>query len=112
VRQNAPKRLRLAVLRQKWRVLWRQRRSMSSPHGHLLDTITAMANEQHRTKADVPADMPLTARERAFVEEYLLTANGAKAAQAAGYSSKSAKVRAARLMRRPRVIAALRTSTT
>jgi len=50
----------------------------------------------------------LTARERAFVEQYLLTANGAKAAEAAGYSPKSAKVRATRLMSRPRVIEAIK----
>jgi len=70
-------------------------------------TMAVMANEQRRTGADVPANVRLTARERRFVEEFLLTANGAKAAEAAGYSRRSAKVRAARLMRRPRVIAAL-----
>jgi Terminase small subunit len=64
--------------------------------------ITLMANEEGRTDSDV-----LTARERAFVEAYLLTANGAKAAQAAGYSSRSAKVRAVRLLNRRRVAAAI-----
>jgi hypothetical protein len=34
----------------------------------------------------------LTARERSFVEHYLLAANGAKAAEAAGYSATSAGV--------------------
>jgi terminase small subunit-like protein len=34
--------------------------------------------------------------------------NGAKAAEAAGYAGKSAKVRARRLLRRPRVIAAIK----
>jgi len=37
-----------------------------------------------------------------------MTGNGAKAAEAAGYSSKSAKVRAVRLMNRPRVAAAVK----
>jgi len=54
------------------------------------------------------AEDPLTARERAFIEHYLLTANGAKAAEAAGYARKSAKVRARRLLRRPRVVAAIK----
>jgi hypothetical protein len=45
----------------------------------------------------------LSPRERAFVEQYLLSANGAKAANAAGYARKSAKVRARRLLRRPRL---------
>jgi hypothetical protein len=63
------------------------------------------ANKEGRSESDV-----LTARERAFVEQFLLIANGAKAAQAAGYSEKSAKVRAARLLNRARVAAAIATA--
>jgi hypothetical protein len=45
-----------------------------------------MAKQQGRTEPD-----PLTARERAFVEQYLLSANGAKAAEAAGYAGNPRK---------------------
>jgi hypothetical protein len=61
-----------------------------------------MASDEGGTGSDL-----LTARERAFVEQFLLTANGARAAEAAGYAPKSAKVRATRLMNRPRVMAAI-----
>jgi Terminase small subunit len=64
-----------------------------------------MAKKEGRRESDV-----LTARERAFVEQFLVIANGAKAAQAAGYSEKSAKVRATRLLNRPRVAAAIATA--
>ena len=62
-----------------------------------------MAKTQGSTESD-----ELNPRECVFVEQYLLTANGAKAAEAAGYARKSAKVRARRLLRRPRVIAAIK----
>jgi Terminase small subunit len=61
------------------------------------------AKKEGRSGSDV-----LTARERAFVEQYLLTANGSKSAEAAGYAGKSAKVRIRRLRRRPRVIATVK----
>jgi phage terminase small subunit len=63
-----------------------------------------MAKKPGSTESD-----ELSPRERAFVEQYLLAANGAKAAEAAGYARKSAKVRATtRLLRRPRVVAAIK----
>jgi len=62
-----------------------------------------MAKTQGSTESD-----KLRSLEQAFVEQYLLAANGAKAAEAAGYARKSAKVRARRLLRRPRVVAAIK----
>jgi len=49
----------------------------------------------------------LTERQRRFVEEYLLDGNGARAATAAGYSQKSAKVLASQNLTKINVIAAL-----
>ena len=62
-----------------------------------------MAKTQGSTESD-----ELGPREPAFVEQCLLSANGAKAAETAGYAGKSAIVRARRLLRRPRVIAAIK----
>lgn len=45
----------------------------------------------------------LTARERAFVREYLVDLNGTKAAIRAHYSEKSAASQASRLLRKPEV---------
>ncbi len=66
-----------------------------------------MKTRVRRHPIDRTADAPLTARERAFVEQYLLTANGAKAAKAAGYSAKSAKVTASRLFAKANVAGAI-----
>jgi len=66
-----------------------------------------MKTRATRHPIDRTADAPLTARERAFVEQYLLTANGAKAAKAAGYSAKSAKVTASRLLAKVNVAGAI-----
>ena len=49
----------------------------------------------------------LTEKQRRFVEEYLLDGNGARAATAAGYSQKSAKVLASQALTNINVIAAL-----
>jgi len=64
-----------------------------------------MATQKRRARRT--SVTPLTGREQAFVDEYLLSANGAKAAQAAGYARASAKVRASRLLRQPNVVAAV-----
>ena len=45
----------------------------------------------------------LTARERAFVREYLVDLNGTKAAIRAHYSEKSAASQASRLLRKPEI---------
>jgi phage terminase small subunit len=66
-----------------------------------------MKTSARRHPIDSTADAPLTARERAFVGQYLLTANGAKAAKAAGYSAKSAKVTASRLFAKANVAGAI-----
>jgi len=66
-----------------------------------------MKTRARRQPIDRTADAPLTARERAFVEQYLLTPNGAKAAKAAGYSAKSAKVTASRLLAKANVAGAI-----
>ncbi len=50
---------------------------------------------------------PLTARERRFVEEYLVDLNGTQAAIRAGYSAKTAKVQASRLLTKANVRAAI-----
>ncbi len=46
---------------------------------------------------------PLTPREKAFVDEYVLCLNGAAAARKAGYSPDSARQRAYEILERPRV---------
>lgn len=50
----------------------------------------------------------LTARQRAFVREYLIDSCGAKAAIRAGYSEKQASTQAAHLLKIPHVKAAIR----
>ncbi len=50
-----------------------------------------------------PMSDSLTPRQQRFVEEYLAVLNGAEAARRAGYSPRSAKVRACRLMKKPAV---------
>ncbi len=54
-----------------------------------------------------PPAPKLTARQRRFVQEYLKNPNGAQAARAAGFSAKSAKVQAARLLTNDNVSAAI-----
>ena len=49
----------------------------------------------------------LTARENAFVAAYAATRNATKAAETAGYSAKSAHVLGSRLLKNPRVAAAI-----
>src|SRR3954470_12579538 len=51
----------------------------------------------------------LTARENAFVAAYAATRNATKAAETAGYSAKSAHVIGSRLLKKPRVAAAIKT---
>ena len=53
---------------------------------------------------------PLTVREERFVEEYLVDLCGAHAAVRAGYSPKKVTARAAILLARPRVKAAVKTA--
>lgn len=50
---------------------------------------------------------PLTAKERRFVEEFALHRNGARAARAAGFSARSARVTASRLLTKANVREAL-----
>lgn len=50
---------------------------------------------------------PLTAKERRFVEEYALHRNGARAARAAGFAARSARVTASRLLAKANVREAL-----
>lgn len=52
--------------------------------------------------------MSLTAKQTAFVAAYLIDSNGKKAAIKAGYSSAGAEVAASRLLRHPKVAAALK----
>jgi hypothetical protein len=54
------------------------------------------------------SDKPLTPRQQRFVERYAETLNGAKAAVEAGYSRRSAKEEAARLLTKDNVRAAIR----
>lgn len=49
----------------------------------------------------------LSAKERAFVQEYMVDLNAAAAARRAGYSENSAKVLGYQLLQRPRVQAAV-----
>jgi phage terminase small subunit len=62
------------------------------------------------TSTPFPPERPLSARQQRFVEEYLISLNGTKAAIAAGYSPKTAPVQAARLLRKANVQAALETA--
>lgn len=55
----------------------------------------------------VSAETPLRARERRFVDEYLVDLKGEAAAIRAGYSPKTAVVQASRLLRKVHVSAAL-----
>jgi len=55
-----------------------------------------------------PMSDSLTPRQQRFVEEYLAVLNGAEAARRAGYSPRSAKVRACRLMKKPAVAKLIR----
>ena len=52
--------------------------------------------------------MSLTAKQAAFVAAYLVDTNGKKAAIKAGYSAAGAEVAASRLLRHPKVAAALK----
>lgn len=51
---------------------------------------------------------PLTQRQEAFCQAYILFPNGATAARTAGYAPKSARSQASRLLARPAVAARLR----
>src|SRR4051812_36531980 len=51
----------------------------------------------------------LTPREAAFVGAYVAIRNATKAAETAGYSAKSAHVIGSRLLKKPRVAAAIKT---
>ena len=61
----------------------------------------------HRFPRPVSRDTPLRARERRFVEEYLVDLKGEAAAIRAGYSPKTAKVQASQILTRLNVQAAL-----
>jgi phage terminase small subunit len=63
----------------------------------------------HFPPRPVSSDTPLRARERRFVEEYLACLNGAKAATQAGYSAKTARVTASKLLTKANIAAALET---
>jgi phage terminase small subunit len=52
--------------------------------------------------------MSLTSKQAAFVAAYLVDSNGKKAAIKAGYSASGAEVAASRLLRHPKVAAALK----
>lgn len=54
-----------------------------------------------------PENVPLTARQEAFVREYLIDLNGTQAAIRAGYSARSASVTAAENLAKPNVQVAL-----
>lgn len=47
--------------------------------------------------------MPISPKQRIFVEEYLLDKNGARAARAAGYSHKTAREAACELLAKPHI---------
>lgn len=55
----------------------------------------------------MPADNSLSPKETLFVQAYLRDLNATNAARAVGYSPKNASVTAAKLLRRPRVSAAI-----
>lgn len=57
-------------------------------------------------KPNNPPDV-MTAKESAFVREYLIDLNATQAAIRAGYSAKTANVQAVEIMARPRVMAAI-----
>jgi phage terminase small subunit len=57
--------------------------------------------------ADSPTVEPLTARQAAFVQEYLIDNNGTQAAIRAGYSDVSAGSAASALLMNPKVVAAV-----
>jgi phage terminase small subunit len=59
------------------------------------------------TPKPFPAERPLCARQQRFVDEYLKCLNGTKAAIAAGYSSKTARVTASQLLTKPNIQTAL-----
>ncbi len=61
----------------------------------------------HRFPKPVTSDTPLRARERRFVEEYLVDLKGEAAAIRAVYSPKTAKVQASQILTRLNVQAAL-----
>ena len=52
--------------------------------------------------------MDLSARHKAFCNEYVLSKNGAKSAVAAGYSARSARITASKLLTKPNIQTALR----
>lgn len=53
------------------------------------------------------ADTPLTSRQAAFVEQYLICLNAGEAAKRAGYSQKNANCIASRTLKEPNVLAAI-----
>lgn len=59
------------------------------------------------SRKDKSTERPLTAQVKRFVQEYLLDLNGTKAALRAGYSPKSARQYANKLLDDPRVQAAI-----
>jgi len=61
----------------------------------------------HRFPRPVSSDTPLRARERRFVEEYLVDLKGEAAAIRAGYSPKTARGQASRLLTKVNISAAL-----
>src|SRR5690349_8116129 len=62
---------------------------------------------QDSSYLDGEPEEPLTAREAAFVAAFVATRNGTKAAETAGYSRKSAHVLGSRVLKKPRVAAAI-----
>ncbi|MFL5612401.1 MAG: terminase small subunit [Gemmatimonadaceae bacterium] len=62
---------------------------------------------QDSSYLDRESGEPLTAREAAFVSAFVATRNATKAAETAGYSPKSAHVLGSRLLKKPRVAAAI-----
>jgi phage terminase small subunit len=67
----------------------------------------ALKGDETRRGGPVASDRPLTARQRRFIEEYLIDLNGTQAAIRAGYSPKTARFQAARLLTNANIQAAL-----
>ena len=55
-------------------------------------------HRRHGFPPDLTAETPLSKRARVFVDEYLVDLNGTRAAIRAGYSVRTAKVKASTLL--------------
>lgn len=60
-----------------------------------------------KRRPNIDVDSPLSPKQQAFVNEYLVDLNAAKAAVRAGYSAKSASVQAADMMSWPKILNAI-----